>query len=147
MTPILTYLATGVLPTPKVEGRKIQHKARHYQLTNGILYRRSYLGPLLSCVDSANASFLIREIHEGICGIHAGPRMVVAKIMNAGYYWPGMHQDAEKSYANALTVNDMRPTHCVQKTTLYRSQPPGPSKNGVSTWSELSPWPQARYNT
>ena len=52
------------------------------------------MGPLLRCVDKTDAQYLVREIHEGLCGIHAGPRMVVAKIMNAGYYWPGMHMDA-----------------------------------------------------
>ncbi|KAJ0453964.1 putative nucleotidyltransferase, Ribonuclease H [Helianthus annuus] len=65
-------------------------------MNGGILYRKSFLGPLLRCVDPQDANYLIREIHEGICGIHFGPRMVVAKIMSAGYYWPGMHVDAMK---------------------------------------------------
>ncbi|KAJ0480493.1 putative nucleotidyltransferase, Ribonuclease H [Helianthus annuus] len=65
-------------------------------MADGILYRKSYLGPLLRCVDADDANYLIREVHEGICGIHSGPRMVVAKVMNAGYYWPGMHLDAVK---------------------------------------------------
>ncbi|XP_076891665.1 uncharacterized protein LOC143543167 [Bidens hawaiensis] len=96
MTPIVTYLARGILPEKKVEARKIRHKALNYTIQDGILYRRSYLGPLLRCVDPQDANYLLREIHKGICGVHAGPRMVVAKIMNTGYYWPGMHVDAEK---------------------------------------------------
>ncbi|XP_022004513.1 uncharacterized protein LOC110902081 [Helianthus annuus] len=96
MTPIIRYLQEGILPENKAEARKIQHKALHYEMNDGILYRRSFLGPLLRCVDPQDANYLIREIHEGICGIHAGPRMVVAKIMSAGYYWPGMHVDALK---------------------------------------------------
>ncbi|XP_021971125.2 uncharacterized protein LOC110866085 [Helianthus annuus] len=94
MTPIIQYLQEGILPESKAEARKIQNKALHYEMNDGILYRKSYLGPLLRCVDPQDANYLIREIHEGIYGIHAGPRMVVAKIMNAGYYWPGMHVDA-----------------------------------------------------
>ncbi|XP_021980458.1 uncharacterized protein LOC110876602 [Helianthus annuus] len=94
MTPIIQYLQEGILPESKAEARKIQNKALHYEMNGGILYRKSFLGPLLRCVDPQDANYLIREIHEGICGIHAGPRMVVAKIMNAGYYWPGMHVDA-----------------------------------------------------
>ncbi|XP_022041872.1 uncharacterized protein LOC110944520 [Helianthus annuus] len=96
MTPIIQYLQEGILPENKAEARKIQNKALHYEMNGGILYRKSFLGPLLRCVDPQDANYLIREIHEGICGIHAGPRMVVAKIMNAGYYWPGMHVDALK---------------------------------------------------
>ncbi|KAJ0558014.1 putative nucleotidyltransferase, Ribonuclease H [Helianthus annuus] len=96
MTPIIMYLQSGILPENKAEARKIQYKSEHYQMADGRLYRKSYLGPLLRCVDADDANYLIREVHEGICGIHAGPRMVVAKVMNAGYYWPGMHLDAVK---------------------------------------------------
>ncbi|XP_076893594.1 uncharacterized protein LOC143545302 [Bidens hawaiensis] len=94
MTPILAYLSFGALPEGKSAAWKIKHKALNYQIMDGVLYRRSFLGPLLRCVDAEDSNYLIREVHEGICGLHAGPRMVVAKVMNAGYYWPGMHADA-----------------------------------------------------
>ncbi|XP_076950273.1 uncharacterized protein LOC143623193 [Bidens hawaiensis] len=88
MTPIITYLSTGILPDKKAEARKIRHKAMNYTIQDDILYRRSYLRPLLICVYPQDANYLLREIHKGICGVHACPRMVVAKIMNTGYYWP-----------------------------------------------------------
>ncbi|XP_021995730.1 protein NYNRIN-like [Helianthus annuus] len=94
MSPIILYLQHGKLPEGKAEARKLQHKAINYEMADGVLYRKSFMGPLLCCVDKTDAQYLVREIHEGLCGIHAGPRMVVAKIMNAGYYWPGMHMDA-----------------------------------------------------
>ncbi|XP_076932817.1 uncharacterized protein LOC143598497 [Bidens hawaiensis] len=96
MEPIQTYLSSGILPEDKTEARKIRHKALFYQVHDEILFRKSFLGLLLRCVDAEDANYVIREIHKGICGLHAGPRMVVAKIMNAGYYWPGMHMDALK---------------------------------------------------
>ncbi|XP_021974783.1 uncharacterized protein LOC110869886 [Helianthus annuus] len=102
MTPIIMYLQSGILPENKAEARKIQYKAEHYQMADGILYRKSYLGPLLRCADAEDANYLIREVHEGICGIHAGPRMVVEKVMNAGYYWPGMHLDAVKELRKCI---------------------------------------------
>ncbi|XP_076942405.1 uncharacterized protein LOC143612236 [Bidens hawaiensis] len=91
----MPYLSSGILPEEKIAARKIRHKALNYQMQDGVLYRRSFLGPLLRCVDAEEANYLIREVHEGICGLHAGPRMVVAKLMKAGYYWPGMHLDVE----------------------------------------------------
>ncbi|XP_035840174.1 uncharacterized protein LOC118487436 [Helianthus annuus] len=94
MSPIILYLQHGKLPEGKAKARKIQHKAINYEMADGVLYRKSFMGPLLRCVDKTDAQYLVREIHEGLCGIHAGPRMVVAKIMSAGYYWPGMHMDA-----------------------------------------------------
>ncbi|XP_076944371.1 uncharacterized protein LOC143614986 [Bidens hawaiensis] len=96
MTPLIEYLSSGTLPDDKVEARKVGHKASCYQLHDDILLRKFFLGPLLRCVDADDANYIIGDIHEGICGLHAGPRMVVAKIMNAGYYWPGMHMDALK---------------------------------------------------
>ncbi|XP_022014583.1 uncharacterized protein LOC110914071 [Helianthus annuus] len=94
MSPIIMYLQHGKLPEGKAEARKIQNKALNYEMADGILYRKSFMSPLLRCVDKTDAQYLVREIHEGLCGIHAGPRMVVEKIMSAGYYWPGMHVDA-----------------------------------------------------
>ncbi|GJW88789.1 reverse transcriptase domain-containing protein [Tanacetum coccineum] len=32
----------------------------------------------------------------GSCGMHDGPRHVVAKAMNLGYFWPSMHRDARE---------------------------------------------------
>ncbi|GKE56994.1 reverse transcriptase domain-containing protein, partial [Tanacetum coccineum] len=42
------------------------------------------------------ARYVIREIHEGSCSMHAVPRSVVAKAMRLGYYWPTMHWDARE---------------------------------------------------
>nr|GEU95859.1 reverse transcriptase domain-containing protein [Tanacetum cinerariifolium] len=43
---------------------------------------------------SKQAKYVMREIHEGPCSMHAGPRSVVAKAIRLGYYWPTMHKDA-----------------------------------------------------
>ncbi|GJZ85551.1 reverse transcriptase domain-containing protein [Tanacetum coccineum] len=42
------------------------------------------------------ANYVLREIHEGSCSMHAGTRSVVAKALRIGYYWPTMHEDARK---------------------------------------------------
>ncbi|XP_021980502.1 uncharacterized protein LOC110876645 [Helianthus annuus] len=85
-TPILKFLTKGELPPARGEAQKIQTKALQYEVNNGVLYRKSYLGPLLQCVSPAEAKYLIQEIHSGICGIHAGPWDVIAKIHSVGYY-------------------------------------------------------------
>nr|GEX60336.1 reverse transcriptase domain-containing protein [Tanacetum cinerariifolium] len=44
---------------------------------------------------SKQAEYMMREIHEGSCNIHARSRLVVAKSIRLGYYWPTMHRDAQ----------------------------------------------------
>ncbi|XP_076941288.1 uncharacterized protein LOC143610792 [Bidens hawaiensis] len=80
MTPIIAYLSSGALPEEKTTARKIKHKALNYQMHDGILYQRSFLGPLLRCVDAEDANYLIREVHEGIRGLHAGPFVCHLKL-------------------------------------------------------------------
>ncbi|XP_076956355.1 uncharacterized protein LOC143631475 [Bidens hawaiensis] len=63
MKPIIHYLERGIFPEKKAEARKIRHKSLNYTIQDGILYRRSYLGPLLRCVDPQDANYLLREIH------------------------------------------------------------------------------------
>nr|GEU39734.1 reverse transcriptase domain-containing protein [Tanacetum cinerariifolium] len=96
MTPIIEYLRDETLPDNRKEARKLCIKARQYELLEWILYRRSFLKPWLRCVGPLQADYVIREIHEGSCSMHAGPRSVVAKVMRSGYYWLTMHRDARE---------------------------------------------------
>nr|GFB78402.1 reverse transcriptase domain-containing protein [Tanacetum cinerariifolium] len=94
MTGLVNYLKEGILPGDKKEARKLRLKARQYELIEGVLYKRSFLTPWLRCVGPLQAEYVMREIHEGSCSMHAGPRSVVAKAIRPGYFWPTMHKDA-----------------------------------------------------
>ena len=59
-----------------------------------MLYRRGYSLPYLRCASSEEADYILREIHEGICGNHAGVRSLTGKVLRAGYYWPTLQKDA-----------------------------------------------------
>ncbi|GJU67094.1 reverse transcriptase domain-containing protein [Tanacetum coccineum] len=50
MTLIQEYIEHGILPEDAAEARMIQEKARNYTIEEGVLYRKSYLGPLLQCI-------------------------------------------------------------------------------------------------
>ncbi|GJR47767.1 reverse transcriptase domain-containing protein [Tanacetum coccineum] len=56
--------------------------------------RKSFLEAWLRCVGPTQAEYEVKEIHEGSCSMHSGPRSVVAKAIRSGYYWPIMHKDA-----------------------------------------------------
>nr|GEW02640.1 reverse transcriptase domain-containing protein [Tanacetum cinerariifolium] len=92
----IKYLRDETLPDNRNEARKLRIKAKQYELLEGILYKCSFLKPWLRCVGPLQANYVIREVHEGSCSMHAGPRSVVAKAMRSGYYWPTMHRDARE---------------------------------------------------
>nr|GEU55795.1 reverse transcriptase domain-containing protein [Tanacetum cinerariifolium] len=94
MTPIMEYLKEWTLPSDRKEARKLRIKARQYELLEGVLYRQSFLMPWLRCIGPLQVEYVIREIHERSCSMHAGPRSVVAEAIRLGYYWLTMHRDA-----------------------------------------------------
>ncbi|GJW37529.1 reverse transcriptase domain-containing protein [Tanacetum coccineum] len=47
MTRIQEYIEKKILPEDATEARTIREKARNYTIEEGVLYRMSYLGPLL----------------------------------------------------------------------------------------------------
>nr|GEV21872.1 reverse transcriptase domain-containing protein [Tanacetum cinerariifolium] len=73
------------------------------------MVKRSFLKPWLRCVGPLQADYVIREIHEGSCSMHAGPRSVVAKAMRLGYYWPTIHQDARDMIRTCNACQVLRP--------------------------------------
>ncbi|GJS43964.1 reverse transcriptase domain-containing protein [Tanacetum coccineum] len=86
MTPIHEYLTDETLPAERKKARAIKRKSQRFTIINGILYKKSFLGPWLRCVGPSQANYVLREIHEGSCRMHAGTRSVVAKALRIGYY-------------------------------------------------------------
>nr|GFA00577.1 reverse transcriptase domain-containing protein [Tanacetum cinerariifolium] len=76
MTELVNYLKEGTLPEDEKEARKLRLKARQYELMEGILYKRLFLTPWLRCVGPLQAEYVMKEIREGSCSMHAGPRSV-----------------------------------------------------------------------
>ncbi|GJU99083.1 reverse transcriptase domain-containing protein [Tanacetum coccineum] len=109
MTPIYEYATEDILPEEKRKARAIHRKACRYAMTNRIMYKRSFLGPWLRCVGPLHAKYVLREIHEGSCSMHAGPRSVVAKALRSMYYWPTMHADAKKLIRECKSCQVHRP--------------------------------------
>ena len=85
----------GLLPNEKEAARKLKVQAARFVLIKDILYKRGFSRPYLRCLGAEEADYVIREVHEGICGNHSGSRSLVHKLVRAGYYWPTMQKDAE----------------------------------------------------
>ena len=67
---IKQYLQTGTLPEDSKHAHRIQVQAAHYTLIGDYLYKRSFGGPYLGCLDPSEAQYVLAELHEGICGNH-----------------------------------------------------------------------------
>ena len=74
MTPIISFLKNNPLPNSKAEESKIQARAARFIIIDDVLYRRGYSLPYQCCVTAPEAEYVFKEIHEGICGNHAGAR-------------------------------------------------------------------------
>nr|GFA86135.1 hypothetical protein [Tanacetum cinerariifolium] len=74
MTELVNYLKEGILLGDEKEARKLCLKARQHELMEGVLYKRSFLTPWLRCVGPLQAEYVMKEIHEGSCSMHTGPR-------------------------------------------------------------------------
>nr|GEY32452.1 reverse transcriptase domain-containing protein [Tanacetum cinerariifolium] len=119
----------GILPGDEKEARKLRLKARQYELMEGIIYKRSFLTPRLRCVRPLQTEYVMKEIHEGSCSMHAGPRSVVAKAIRLGYFWPTMHKD----------VHDM-----IRKCSDCQIHRPGKVKFLIVAMDYFTKWIEAK---
>ncbi|KAG4906930.1 hypothetical protein JHK82_055590 [Glycine max] len=86
MTPYKNFLIQRVLPLDKNETRHLKWKANYYIILNGELFKRELTTPLLKCLNSQQADYVMKELHEGICGLHTWEHSFTTKVVNASYY-------------------------------------------------------------
>jgi hypothetical protein len=91
---IFSYLQDGILPSEKKSAMRLKMKAGRFTILNGLLYKRGFTLPLLKCISTEEGNYVLREIHEGICGSHSGARVLAHKAVRAGFYWPNMYKDS-----------------------------------------------------
>ncbi|XP_050260077.1 uncharacterized protein LOC126705204 [Quercus robur] len=94
-TPLVSYLRDVVLPDGKDAARKLKVRASRFVLIKEVLYKRGFSRPYLRCLGPEEADYIMREVHEGICGNYSGVQSLVNKLIRTGYYWPTMQNDAQ----------------------------------------------------
>ena len=91
----LAYMTRGELPVDETLARQITRRSKSMTISDGELYHRSVSGAFRRCVSPEEGQEILREIHEGDCGHHAGSKSLVAKAFRHGFYWLMAHADAE----------------------------------------------------
>ena len=94
MDPIWDYLVDGILLSNLKEASKLRTRSARFTIRRGTLYKRGFSTPILKCVGKEDANYVLREVHEGICGNHIEAKYLAAKTLRQGYYWPTMLKDA-----------------------------------------------------
>jgi ribonuclease HI len=131
MTPIMSYLKDQTtIALGKEEAQKLRRRAAHFVLQDDVLYKRGFSMPLLRCIGGEQADYVLREIHEGVCGNHAGGWSLAQKTLRQGYYWPTLKKDAQQFVKKC--------DKCQRFATVQRQ--PSQELNVVS-----SPWPFAKW--
>ncbi|XP_026458918.1 uncharacterized protein LOC113359515 [Papaver somniferum] len=95
-TEIHLYLEKGEVPRKRLEAHKLKSRATNYELRDGILYRRSFLGPSLRCITRKEGINFLMALHYGDAGNHSGGRSLSYRAKIQGYYWPYMHEDVKQ---------------------------------------------------
>jgi len=82
-----------MLPDAKDEARKLKVQASRFVLMNDVLHKKGFSHLYLRCLVPEEVEYVMREVHEGICGNHSGARSLVHKLIKVGYYWPTTQKD------------------------------------------------------
>lgn len=129
MDPIISYIRDRTLPIDKGHARKLKCQVAKYTLVDVVLYLRGYTLPLLRCLNDEEVDYVLRQIHDVICGNHSRVRSLAFKSLKQWYFWPTMHQDAHERNKNCKSC---------QSFANFLTQPP----EKLTLMS--SPWPFAQ---
>ena len=97
MDSIVLFLKEDVLPEDKSEADKVQRKAPQFWLfKDQKLYKRSFFGPYLLCIQLEAVKLLLEGLHKGICGSHTGGKSLSHRVLTQGYWWPNMQREVQE---------------------------------------------------
>ncbi|XP_042396570.1 uncharacterized protein LOC121986684 [Zingiber officinale] len=122
-TTIMEFLRSGAMPSDQEEARLLRRRAGRFTLIRDQLYKKSFSHPLLKCVSSEDAKYILKEMHHGSCGGHPGGCSLARKILLAGYFWLTLQEDAARTVATCLSCQKYhifthRPTEEMKESTV-----------------------------
>ena len=80
-TPLASYLKNGMLPDGKEAIRKLKVQVARFVLIKDVLYKRGFSCLYLRCLGPEEADYVMRKVHEGICGNHLGSLLLAYKLI------------------------------------------------------------------
>ena len=80
MDSIWDYLIEGLVPNDPKETSKLRSRSARFTIHRGALYKRGFFTPILKCIAKEDVDYVLREVHEGVCGNHIGARALARKV-------------------------------------------------------------------
>ena len=81
MDPIWDYLIEGLLPNVPKEASKLRSRSARFTIHQGALYKQGFCTPILKCIAKEDADYVLKEVHEGVCGNHIGAPALAGKVL------------------------------------------------------------------
>ncbi|XP_043687573.1 uncharacterized protein LOC122638790 [Telopea speciosissima] len=118
-TPIIDFIRDRNYPLNSTMGeqKRLRKSGTQFMLQGDLLYKRSYDGIQLLCVDEEQAQVIMEEIHQGICGPHMNAKILAKKILGMGYYWITMEADCA-SFAIHVRYSPISPKF-LQRNSIH----------------------------
>ena len=126
MDPIWEYIIGGSLPDDPKEAAKIRARSARFTNHKGSLYKRGFFTPFLKCIAGEDTEYVLREVHEGICGNHIGARALAGKVLRQGYYWPTILKDATDLVKKCRIFQEHAKISCLPSEPLTSITSPWP---------------------
>ena len=95
---LVNYLVCGVLP-PKLtykQKKKNFYDVKHYYWEEPLLYKQCGDGLIRRCLPEDEIKDVLTHCHSLECGGYLSSTKTTAKILQNGFYWPTLFQDARQ---------------------------------------------------
>ncbi|KAK2450241.1 hypothetical protein QL285_009370 [Trifolium repens] len=87
--PIVDYLKS---PTGNAD-RKVKYRALSYVIFENGLFKKTFEGILLKCLNESEAYIAVSDVHSSTCGSHQAGHKMKWLLFRQGLYWPSMLKD------------------------------------------------------
>jgi ribonuclease HI len=83
---ITLFLQGYYHPSNVNKAKRLKHRSRDFAIIEGQLYKKGVSQPMLKCVTETKGIQIMREVHNGTCGSHSGPRALAARVIRQRFY-------------------------------------------------------------
>ncbi|RDY03311.1 hypothetical protein CR513_13116, partial [Mucuna pruriens] len=99
-----------------------------------VVRQLSWMDPIINFLQNdQEAKYAIKEVHEGVCGMHIGGRALTSKITRVGYYLSTLKKYWLAFVKNVTNANAMQTCTKLPRSHFIQFYRLGLSTCGVST--------------